>query len=247
MSKLSCNVTRDLLPNYIEHLTSEETNIEIEEHLSDCEECMKIKETMEEDRTSENIETEKDKNLFKQIKKRITRKVIGVIVICAAAIAAYALLTQIPLKRLSADDIRISLDDFKVDSDSCEIIDTRDEDDDYNLVGIRFKDYNYCEAWFGDVEDYDEWIKNTSVFVVSMNSDYQLRYLNERVIDQNGETIMYIGDARTTLLNNKSEVLSPMISFRFYSDDMNSEYKDISKVIFVNPDGSEKVIWTAEK
>ncbi len=247
MSKLSCNVTRDLLPNYIEHLTSEETNIEIEEHLSDCEECMKIKEAMEEGRTPENIETEKDKNLFKQIKKRITRKVIGVIVICAAAIAAYALLTQIPLKRLSADDIRISVDDFKVDSDSCEIIDTRDEDDDYNLVGIRFKDYNYCESWFGDVEDYDEWIKNTSVFVVSMNSDYQLRYLNESVINQNGETIMYIGDARTTFLNNKSEVLSPMISFTFYSDDMNPEYKDISKVIFVNPDGSEKVIWTAEK
>ncbi|MBR2594533.1 MAG: zf-HC2 domain-containing protein, partial [Firmicutes bacterium] len=247
MSKLSCNVTRDLLPNYIEHLTSEETNIEIEEHLSDCEECMKIKETMEEDRTSENIETEKDKNLFKQIKKRITRKVIGVIVICVAAIAAYAILTQIPLKRLSADDIRISADTFKLDSDRCEITDLGSSDANGPGIEIKLKDYNNCTAFFSNEYGQGSWVKDAYVFVVNMQSKYHINYYREAVSNENGETVLYIENAKTTFLRNKEMVSGPMLSFTFYSDDMNPEYKDISKVIFVNPDGSEKVIWTAEK
>lgn len=40
--KLSCAVVKDLLPNYIDKLTSEETNQGIEKHLSSCEDCSKV-------------------------------------------------------------------------------------------------------------------------------------------------------------------------------------------------------------
>ena len=36
---LTCNIVQDLLPNYIEKLTSEDTNQAIEEHLDTCESC----------------------------------------------------------------------------------------------------------------------------------------------------------------------------------------------------------------
>lgn len=42
MSKISCAVMRDLLPSYSEGLTSEETNVEIMEHLEMCGECRKL-------------------------------------------------------------------------------------------------------------------------------------------------------------------------------------------------------------
>lgn len=37
--KLSCDIVRDLLPNYVENLTSEKTNKSIKEHLEGCEAC----------------------------------------------------------------------------------------------------------------------------------------------------------------------------------------------------------------
>lgn len=44
--KISCAVVRDLLPNYIEKLTSEETNLVMEEHFDSCVECTKERNTM---------------------------------------------------------------------------------------------------------------------------------------------------------------------------------------------------------
>lgn len=38
-NKISCNLIKDLLPNYIEKLTSEESNIEIRAHLETCDNC----------------------------------------------------------------------------------------------------------------------------------------------------------------------------------------------------------------
>ena len=43
---LKCHIVLDLLPNYIDHLTSPETEREIEEHLSACESCRKAKDSM---------------------------------------------------------------------------------------------------------------------------------------------------------------------------------------------------------
>ena len=42
----TCNIIQDLLPNYIDNLTNEETNIFIEEHLDTCNNCKNILENM---------------------------------------------------------------------------------------------------------------------------------------------------------------------------------------------------------
>ena len=46
MKERDCKIVQDLLPNYIEKLTNEETNKFIEEHLKTCEECKKIYDNM---------------------------------------------------------------------------------------------------------------------------------------------------------------------------------------------------------
>ncbi|MBR6504521.1 MAG: zf-HC2 domain-containing protein [Clostridia bacterium] len=66
-NKRECKIIQDLLPNYVEELTNEETNIYIEEHLESCTECKKICENMKENM---NIRTEKsDKKDIKYFKK----------------------------------------------------------------------------------------------------------------------------------------------------------------------------------
>ncbi len=45
--KRDCKIIQDLLPNYIEKLTNEETNHFIEEHLKECTECQHIFENMQ--------------------------------------------------------------------------------------------------------------------------------------------------------------------------------------------------------
>ena len=37
-----CNIVQDLLPNYIENLTNEETNKFIDENLKECSECNQL-------------------------------------------------------------------------------------------------------------------------------------------------------------------------------------------------------------
>jgi len=46
MSKLPCEVVKDLLPSYIDELTSEVTNNLIEEHNAECEDCRRTLESM---------------------------------------------------------------------------------------------------------------------------------------------------------------------------------------------------------
>lgn len=40
-TELDCNIVRDMLPMYIEKLTSEESNVAIRQHLERCEDCMR--------------------------------------------------------------------------------------------------------------------------------------------------------------------------------------------------------------
>ena len=44
--KKECKIVQDLLPNYMENLTSIQTNEYIEEHIANCEECKKNLENM---------------------------------------------------------------------------------------------------------------------------------------------------------------------------------------------------------
>ena len=66
-----CNIVQDLLPNYVEKLTKEETNQFVSEHLKECRECSNVLENMEKD-----LKLEKGKNTEKEVKyiKKFSQK-----------------------------------------------------------------------------------------------------------------------------------------------------------------------------
>ena len=65
--KKDCKIVQDLLPNYIENLTSEETNLFIKEHLKECTECQNILENMQKELNIDNMKREERE--VKYIKK----------------------------------------------------------------------------------------------------------------------------------------------------------------------------------
>ena len=42
MKEISCNIIQDLLPNYIDKISSKETNELVEEHIQECNNCKNV-------------------------------------------------------------------------------------------------------------------------------------------------------------------------------------------------------------
>lgn len=78
--KKYCKVVQDLLPNYIENLTNEETNLFIEEHLKECSECNQIYENMKAQLSGEEGKAnKKEVNYLKKFNNKL--RILGSIII----------------------------------------------------------------------------------------------------------------------------------------------------------------------
>lgn len=85
MNKKDCKIVQDLLPNYIDKLTNDETNEFVENHLKDCNECKRILENMSKDLNIE--EKKKDKKIINFIKKYNKKmKALKIIIVFIVAI-----------------------------------------------------------------------------------------------------------------------------------------------------------------
>jgi Predicted integral membrane protein len=79
---MDCDVIKDLLPLYIEKLTSESSNELVEEHIKNCENCKELllnlsEDTIIEDKTIElNKKVELSDNIIKRIRKHMYEKII---------------------------------------------------------------------------------------------------------------------------------------------------------------------------
>lgn len=84
-SSISCAIVRDLMPTYLDKLTSDETNKIIEEHIEECEECSSLLNIMKEPKfDDEEIKKEKIEINFLKKNKKKTKDILAVSVIVAA-------------------------------------------------------------------------------------------------------------------------------------------------------------------
>lgn len=78
MSKLSCNVIRDLIPAYVDEICSEDTRTVVEQHMQDCDGCKRLVEMM---KNTEIVAVESDRKQIDYMKK-IKRYLTGKNIIC---------------------------------------------------------------------------------------------------------------------------------------------------------------------
>ena len=82
---LTCGVVRDLLPSYVEGLTSPESNTAVERHLSECPDCAQLRTALAGAPEQAAPEDSKEVDYLKKVKRRGWRRV-------AAAVAVTVLL-----------------------------------------------------------------------------------------------------------------------------------------------------------
>ena len=93
MSKIPCEMIRDLFPSYIDGLTSEASNKEIEEHVAECEECQKLLQSMkgEEEAFAPEEPEKKEIDYLKKNKKRnlmiVLFSILGAVLLALLVIA----------------------------------------------------------------------------------------------------------------------------------------------------------------
>lgn len=108
---MKCEVVRDLLPLYIDKLTSEESNKEIEKHLKNCKECYQYyQEMMGEIGVLAEIPKEEaeEVKVIKKIKKRSRKKlIIAVLGTALAVLAAVILLFPLTYKDAKYKDVEL--------------------------------------------------------------------------------------------------------------------------------------------
>ena len=83
---LTCGVVRDLLPSYVEGLTSQETNQAVETHLASCPECTACRDAMKV--PTEPAEQAKEVDYLKTVKRRNGRRVVLAVVCTVLLILA---------------------------------------------------------------------------------------------------------------------------------------------------------------
>ena len=84
---MKCDIIRDLLPSYIDGLTSGESNHLVDNHLETCEDCKRFYMQMKREISNEKDSISKNINPFIKIKKDAVRKIILAIVITASICA----------------------------------------------------------------------------------------------------------------------------------------------------------------
>ncbi|WP_163971192.1 DUF2651 family protein [Oceanobacillus halotolerans] len=80
----NCDIVKDLIPTYVENLTSEESNQFIERHLNDCQDCTNYLMNVERDLPKDSGEVEMDKSdqqIVKGIQKKVNRMTLFAILI----------------------------------------------------------------------------------------------------------------------------------------------------------------------
>ena len=83
---LTCGVVRDLLPSYVEGLTSPESNTAVERHLSECPDCAQLRTALAGAPEQAAPEDAKEVDYLKKVKRRGWRRVAAAVAVTAAAV-----------------------------------------------------------------------------------------------------------------------------------------------------------------
>ena len=110
---MNCNVIRDLLPQYVDGLVSEETGSLVEDHLANCPACRAVA-----DRMSASMETQEEdstKNYIRAIRKQKRKTHIRTALIAAVTAAVVFLGWWIYMERhFQSYEIKISSTDKEI-------------------------------------------------------------------------------------------------------------------------------------
>ena len=201
---LPCEIVKDLLPSYIDGITTDVSNKAIEEHLSECEKCEKILTQMKNEITlekeSEKFRTEKEIDYLKKVRLKIR---IPLIILTSLLMLVIGILVYIIAPILEKPDV--SLSEAQVNS-LCEEFVKAECDDEIGLYDLptesdaSVKIYGVeREGEYGDIYGYVEYgtyvILKEKAYMMSggMNS-FKVKVKFESRINYGGVSVKILSD-----------------------------------------------------
>lgn len=241
--KYPCGIIKDLLPLYIDDVCAPESKEAIEAHLSDCADCKQFYNTMKAPNrfNSQNTDTNDTQmaDSLKQVKRTISRKIRNIVLCAAAAVAlcigGYWLLFQAPIKEVPLENVSISANVYSLEELKAQGTEVpHDSDTDISShENDRSTPYEIKIPELGSMTITEEAIQRCKcISTISLESDYFLRTVKKDIKDN----IIYITAIKTTALNNKAG--------SFNRRTMTLEFQEIDKIVYVDKNGTETVLWS---
>lgn len=111
---MRCHIVKDLLSNYINGLTSEETNKEIRSHLDNCADCCSFYEKMAAVCTCERSPDHKNIGFFKKVQvKMLQKSMIAAVLICMILLSGVFILAKNYYIPIPFDQNYMSVETYK--------------------------------------------------------------------------------------------------------------------------------------
>ena len=114
---MKCYIVKDLLPNYIDGLNSEESNADISKHLDECADCRTVYEKMAAVIPQEIQPEDKDVDFLKKLKRKMLRKnvvvAISTCIVVLSSLIVFSKTHEIPIPfdphRMTAELIPVAV------------------------------------------------------------------------------------------------------------------------------------------
>lgn len=242
-NELPCDIIRDLLPGFIDGLSSKATIEAVQNHLLTCEECRRLKDSMQNNNQEMEVldgGEEEDKILMKKIRKRLNRK-LRIAVLCFAVsivilFGVFQLLFRVPLKEVPLSDISVSatvypIEDIKQEGDGSVTI-SMGEEDSSDVFSVSIP-----ELGGGSINISEEAAEKSGnvITAVTVSSPYFLRDISYADVADAEEDTIYISAFKTTLLGNRAQ--------DYNSSTVSMDMRKISKIVYVDDSGKQTVLW----
>ncbi len=141
-NKEECNLIMDILPNYVDKLTSKDTNNFVEIHVKECEKCSKFLKNLQKDFEKENEKIKKEVKYAKKYNRKIKSLIFVIVAILIFLFSITFLRNLIIVKNLS----RKALASEK--RNNFHIIWSTHTYEETTIFDIYYKDGKYLEKLF---------------------------------------------------------------------------------------------------
>lgn len=241
-----CAIIKDLIPNYLENLTSEQTNEFIEKHLQECEDCKNVYENMNIDLDIKENEDKKIIKFFKKInnKMKILKIIIIIIILIFLGIIIRKFFILNKMANL-ADSINynnyyenitettergISKIDYYQNNDNFIFIHTKIDKDNKFTQTIEYRyngeEYSYTEI-NGERLETNREIIGTNESTIQPMTQYQ--FLNTSIIGNIGLSLMPGSVKDSTLHYKKCYLINVDNYLNFIDKNTGLTMKEINK------------------
>jgi len=218
MKNEKCSLIKDLLPSYIDELTSEETKKEIENHLKECPDCKKAYESMKGDipgekeiESSEKYDEELIKKIGLNVKRKTDRSKTVFIIIIAAIILLFILL-NLPIVPISQKDVyaKVTVPSLMLDSagrkynnvpeNSVLLYEDEDDIDEVYFHMIIFRDSSMENDGiiYYATDNVDLWYFS----LVELDSKKPIRTYKTKVQNYEGKDVLVVYGLRTSVFGS---------------------------------------------